>query len=260
MMMKNFLLAVAVMSPSILLAQSPFDGTWKTANDQSKLSQKPIVFALNNGMYDSTSAVPEVHVKADGKDQAVSGQPYDTLAVTEVDAHTVQLVYKKNGKTIREATDTASADGKTLTYKAKSYPQASDQVITTESTLQRVSEAPAGANGVSGSWQIQTWSASDNDLLETYKRNGDELTYSTPTGETWTAKFDGNDYPVKGSYSIDTVSLKEISERQIEISFKRGGKLIGVNTIKVSKKGKKMTSVDESKLTGRVSTYVSVKQ
>jgi hypothetical protein len=258
--MKKLLLALAVLCPSVLLAQSPFDGTWKTIFDQSKLSPKPITFAVNNGNYDATSSVPEIHVKADGQDQPVSGQPFDMIAVKEVDAHTVQFVYKKNGKTIREASDTVSADGKTLTYKSKSYPQASDQIITTEIAFERAAEAPPGANAVSGSWRIQTVSASDNDLLETYKRTGDELTYSTPTGENWTAKPDGTDYPVKGSYRADSVSLKQINPRKIELSYKRGGQLIAVNTITISRDGKKMTAVDESKLTGRVSTYVSEKQ
>ena len=258
--MKKALFVLAVLAPSILFAQSPFDGTWKTIFDQSKISPKPIKFSLNNGMYDAFSTVPEIHVKADGQDQPVSEQPFDTVAVTEVNANTVQFVYKKNGKTIRETGATVSDDGKTLTYKVKSYPSASDQVITTEVTLDRVGEAPAGANATSGSWRVQKLSASDNDLLETYKLTGDELTYSTPTGETWTGKFDGTDYPVKGSYSIDTVSLKQINPQKIQLSFKRGGKLIEVNKITISPDGKKMTAVDKSELTGRVSTYVSEKQ
>jgi len=103
--------------PFVSFGQSPFDGTWKDNLDQSKFSPKPLEFSLNNGAYDCISCVPEVHVKADGSDQAVSGQPYDTLAVKEVDARTVQFIAKKNGKTSWEQTRTASEDGKTETIK-----------------------------------------------------------------------------------------------------------------------------------------------
>jgi hypothetical protein len=258
--MQKLLFAVALLSPSILLGQNPFDGTWKTIFDQSTLSPKPISFSVRKGIYDAFTAVPEIHVKADGQDQAVSGHPYNTVAVTEMDAHNVQIVYKKDGKTIRELTYTVTADGKTLTYKSKSHAPGSDQITTTEATMERVGEAPTGANASSGSWRSQKRSASANELLATYMRSADELTFSKPAGEAWTARLDGKDYPVKGSYSIDAVSLKQINGHEIEVSYKREGKLTEVDKITISTNGRKMTRVVESKLTGRVSIYVAEKQ
>jgi hypothetical protein len=258
--MQKLLLAVAVLFPCILLAQSPFDGTWKTIYDQSILSPKPISFSVSKGTYDAFSAVPEIHVKADGQDQSVRGHPYDTIAVTEIDAHTVRIVYKKNAKTIRELVYSVAADGKSLSYKSKSHPPASDQIITAEATMERVGEIPTGANATSGSWRAQKRSASENDLLTTYRRSGDEMTSSKPTGETWTAKLDGKDYPVTGNYNFDSVSLKQMDAHNLEASYKREGKLIEVDKMTISTDGKRMTRVAESKLSGRVSTYVAEKQ
>jgi hypothetical protein len=259
-MMQKLVLAIAVMIPSLLLAQSAFDGTWKTIYDQSTLSPKPTSFTVASGTYDSSSAVPEIHIKADGQDQSVSGHPYNTIAVTELDPRTVQLVYKKNGKIIRELIYTVTADGKTLTYKSKAYAPASDQITTTEATMERVGECPKGANATSGSWRAQKRSASDNGLLVTFTLSGDELTYSKPTGETWNARLDGKFYPVKGSYNFDSVSLKPLDDHSIEASFKREDKLIEVDKMSVSPDGKKMTRVADSKVSGRVSTYVAEKQ
>jgi hypothetical protein len=258
--MQKLLLAIAVLFPSILLAQNPFDGTWKTIFDQSTLSPKPISFSVSKGTYDAFTAVPEIHVKADGQDQPVSGHPYNTIAVTELDAHTVQVVYKKDGKMMRELIYTVTDDGRTLTYKSKAYSPGGDQITTTEATMERVGEVPTGANATSGSWRSQKRSASENELLATYTRSGDGLTFSKPTGETWTAKLDGKDYPVKGSYRVDAVSLKQLEGNEIEASYKREGKLIEVDKIRISNDGRKMTRVAESKLTGRVSTYVAEKQ
>ena len=258
--MKKFLLMLAVLAPAVMFAQSPFDGTWKVNFDQSKLSQKPYTFSVSNGMYDCSSCSPKINVKADGMDQAVTGQAYDTIAVKEVDPHSIQVVTKKGSKTTMEQTRTASDDGKTLMVKSTTHPQDSDQPITGESTWDRVGKMPGGANATSGSWKVRKASESENGLLDTYKGNGDELTYSNPNGETWTAKMDGKDYPVKGSYGVDSVSLKQVNDSTIQATFKRGGKVIDVDKMTVSPDGKTLTTVTENKLTGRVSTFVEQKQ
>jgi hypothetical protein len=258
--MKKLLLAITLLAPAILFAQSPFDGTWKTDLDKSKFSPKPIMFSVSNGMYECTSCAPQINVKADGMDQSVTGQAYDTIAVKEVDPHSIQVVTKKNGKTTLEQTRSASDDGKTLHVKTTGHPPDSDKPVMSESELERIGKAPAGANATSGSWKIKKVKEEENGLLETYKGNGNELTYSTPTGETWTAKMDGMDNPVKGSNGFDSVSVTQAGNNGIEVSYKRGGQLIEVDKITISADGKTMTNVVEGKLTGRVSTYVSHKQ
>jgi hypothetical protein len=254
-----FLMPV-LLAPTSLFAQSPFDGTWRTNMDQSKFSPKPIVFSTKGATYDCTSCAPQIHVKADGQDQSVSGQSYDTISVHEVDPKSIEIKTKKNGKPVYEQTRTASADGNTLTVKTISYRPDSDQTVTTESTLTRVAKAPAGANGTSGSWRVTKINESENGRTATYKGNGDELTMSTPTGEGYTAKLDGKDYPVKGAYGWNSVSLKQVNDHTIEETDKRDGTVTDVSKMTVSPDGKTMTVVDNSKLTGRTSTYVATKQ
>lgn len=65
--MKKLLCGVVCLFPFLMFAQSPFDGTWKTNMAESKLSQKPYVFSVNNGMYDCESCVPKINIKADGQ-------------------------------------------------------------------------------------------------------------------------------------------------------------------------------------------------
>jgi hypothetical protein len=83
---------------------------------------------------------------------------------------------------------------------------------------------------------------------------------STPTGESWTAKFGGPEQPVKGLYGNYTVSVKKLGDRAIEVTMKRDGKLNSVSKISVSSDGKKMTEVVDNKWTGRISTYIDEKQ
>jgi hypothetical protein len=247
-------------APASSFAQSPFNGTWRTNMDQSKLSPKPYVFSVNGGMYDCSSCSPKIHVKANGQDQPVTGQPYDTISVREVDPKSIVVTTKKSGKTVNEQTRTVSDDGNTLTYKITSHAENSDQTVSVEVTYTRVGKAPAGANGTSGSWRINKAQESENGLTTTYTSSGDELSMSTPTGESYTAKLDGKDYPFKGSYFYNSVSLRRINARTIEEADKRDGKVVYILKMTVSADGKKMTEVVTSKLTGATSTLVAEKQ
>jgi GH15 family glucan-1,4-alpha-glucosidase len=253
-------LMLVLWAPASSFAQSPFDGTWRTNLDQSKLSPKPVVFAVNQGMYDCSSCSPKIHVKADGQDQAVAGQPYDTVSVREVDPKSIATTTKKHGKTLTEQTRTVSDDGNTLTVKVASHPENSDQTVSAEATYTRVGKAPAGANGTSGSWRINKVQESANGLTTTYTSSGDELSMSAPTGESYTAKLDGKDYPVKGAYAYNSVSLKRVDDRTIEETDKRDGKVMYARKMTVAPDGKKMTVVSTYQPTGATSTYVAEKQ
>ena len=250
----------ALVASASLVAESPFDGTWKTNMAQAKISAKPNVFYISQGWYHCVSCAPAVDVAANGEDQTVTGQAYDTISVKEVDPKTISIVTKKGGKVYAEQTRTVSADGKTLTIKNTFHPLNSDQPITTEVTGKLAGIAPAGVHATSGQWVVQKVQESDNGLLVTYKTNGDELTMTTPTGESYAAKFDGNDYPMKGSGSVDTVSLKRIDAHTFEETDKRKGTVIGVDRVTVSSNGKAMTVVSTNKLADRTSTFVASKQ
>jgi len=82
------LFVAALRAPAALLAQSPFDGTWKTNIAAAKLSPKPNVFYLSQGWYHCVSCVPAIDVAANGEDQAVTGQAFDSVSVKEVDPKT----------------------------------------------------------------------------------------------------------------------------------------------------------------------------
>jgi hypothetical protein len=200
------LLALLLLSPAMLLAQSPFDGTWMTKLDTAQFPKKPNSYLLNKGMYECSSCVPKFNVKADGTDQKVTGHPYyDTVAVKVVDDHTVQLTQKKDGKTMFSGTDTVSSDGNTLTTKFTD--QTEDKPVTGEVTSTRVSKGPGGSHAVSGSWRTdKVNSVSDNGLLVTYEGTQDGLKMSDPNGESYDAKFDGKDYPVEGDPGHTVVS------------------------------------------------------
>jgi hypothetical protein len=58
---------------------------------------------------------------------------------------------------------------------------------------------------------------------------------------TFEAKFDGKDYPVTGDPDTDSVSLHRVSQREVILTFKKGGKIVFKNTAIVSRDGKTTT-------------------
>jgi len=259
--MKKLLCVVLWFLPVMLFAQTPFDGTWKTNMAESKLSQKPYEFSVNNGMYDCESCNPKIkNLKADGQDQPVTGQTYDTLAVQVVDANTLHVTGKKAGKPAFEQTRTASPDGKMMTIASTNYPADGSASFKSEAKFTRAGKGPAGSSAVSGSWRIQNVSEDTAGLTNTFKVSGNELSMSTPTGESWQVKFGGEESPVKGIYANETVSVKKLGDRAVEVTYRRDGKVDSIDKLTVSSDGKTMTVVSDSKRFGRTSTFVAEKQ
>jgi hypothetical protein len=62
-----------------------------------------------------------------------------------------------------------------------------------------------------------------------------------PTHNEWTGKFDGKDYPVTGDPSSDTRALKQIDDRTLELTVKKGGKVTMSGRIVLSADGKSRT-------------------
>jgi hypothetical protein len=247
-------------APASSLAQSPFDGTWRINMDQTKISAKLLSFSVNNGMYDCFYCSPQIHARADGQDQPVTGQSFDTISVREIDPRSIVSTTKKSGKTLSERTYTVSGDGNTLTVKIMSHQENGGQPVAEEVTLTRVGMAPAGANGTSGSWRINKVKGIESDLITTYKVSGDELSMSSPTGGSYTAKLDGKDHPAKGEYGYNSVSLRLVNDRTIEETHKLDGKVVEVVKMTVSHDGKRMTLEVTGRSNTPMSTFVAEKQ
>src|SRR6266852_758984 len=62
-----------------------------------------------------------------------------------------------------------------------------------------------------------------------------------PTGTQYTANYDGKDYPVTGSPDYDAVTLKRIDAWTVEMTRKKGGKVVQTVGRVVSKDGTQYT-------------------
>jgi hypothetical protein len=251
----------AVVAPLSAHADSPIAGTWKADVSTAQMPKKPDVFVLKGGMYDCKTCTPAYTIKADGTDQAVSGHPYfDTVAIKVVDPNTIEETDKKSGKVVTTSKTTVSSDGKTATFEFNDSSNTNGAPVTGKGTVKKVAPGPAGSHAVSGSWITTSFdSLSDNGVTVTYKVDGDMLSMSAPTGQSYTAKMDGSDSPFKGDPGITSVSVKMTGHTLVETD-KRNGKMISRTRSTISKDGKSMTVAYYDALHDRTTHYSATKQ
>jgi len=207
----------------------------------------PEEYVLKEGRYRCLSCVPKVDVKADGSEQRVIGNPrFDTIAVRELDASSVDFTFKKEGKPTFACTETVSPDGNTMTEEFTETPTL--QKVTGHAMFVRVSKGPVGSHVLSGSWQMRTVrNTSIAGPITTYQVTSDGLKASAGA-VSFDARFDGKGYPIQGDPS-QTVSLKLIGDDTIEETYKQDGKVLRVTLTTVSKDGKsiRVESIDKQR-------------
>ena len=241
-----FLLAAAPLAS----AQSLFDGTWTL---DPPVPQKPIEYSLANGVFRS-SEWANVEVKADGVDHAVAENDYwDTLNIRQLDPRSVELVAKKAGKTMFMEFTSVSPDGSTLTQVIKDSTES--DTVTIETLAHRLAKGPPDAHAISGSWRAYQTKRSDNGSLITYKCTKQAFSAETPLGERYTAKFDGNFYPVENDPALTLIAAKMLNPNTVELTHKRKDKIVSIARMTVAPDGKSIHVVLENKDSGATMNY-----
>lgn len=122
-----------------------------------------------------------------------------------------------------------------------------------------VAQAAPPADPVLGTWKL-------NAKMSTFTpgpgwQSQTRVYEATPTGVsvTWTGvdagggsmqvsytyRYDGRDYPMKGSASYDTLNAVRVDDRTVRSEEKRDGKIVGIAVRSVSADGKRLTITDQ---------------
>ena len=235
-----------------------FNGTWKTDLSTLEINAKPDQILLQGGQFSCPTCLPPLTVAADGTMHAVTGRPYaDHISVKVDDDHNVTRINQKNGKTTGTVKYSVSADGNTLNIDFNDT--SGTKPVTGSYSESRVGPAPAGAHAVSGSWKAaKPNNVSDEGLTMTLNLDGDTLHMSNPTGQSYDAKLDGSDTPIKGDIGGTVASLTKNGDSIVETD-KRDGKVVSVTTMTPGSDGK-LHVVSEDKRDGSSSKFDMNKQ
>lgn len=245
------LIALLLLSTATSFGQSLFDGTWLFA---VQLPQEPAVYLLAKGTFHCSGCLANMEIKADGDDHKVAETAYwDTVNLQIVDAHTVEFIAKKAGKTTFTEVDAVSPDGTTLTQLVKDTTEA--ETVTIGTRNRRIKKGPAGAHAISGSWRAYKTNRSRNGSIIQYKCTADGFRAETPLGERFYAKFDGKDYPVEDDPGHTMVSAKLVSPDTVELTSKRNGKVVAIKHMSVVPGGKSLHVILENKEGNTTTTF-----
>jgi len=249
-----------LMGGSRLTAPAAIEGTWKIDRHTIHLPAKSIDLLVQGGKFECKSCDPPFTVKADGSDQTMTGMPAsDTIAVKVLDARSIEQTRKKYGRVVSVEKMTVSADWKTATLAI------SDHTLTLTETstinLTRAGIGPEGSHEVSGSWKETGFAdIPDSKLLFTYQVQGQMVSKSTPSGESYTASLDGS--PTTSDVGSETrnLSIRAIGNNTLEETSKHNGKVVDVQTLVLAPNGKTMTITDKNLVDGTTSSMVAIKQ
>jgi hypothetical protein len=258
--MNRFVLSALLLAPTTVLAASAFDGTWKARMDSIQVSGKPDVYVIADGTYSCPSCDPPVEkVPADGAWHKLSGHAYyDELRVRVVDAHTVEFSQRQHGKEVGSNTMQVAADGQSLSGKFTSYQ--GTKPATGSYREKRVAAGPAGAHALSGSW-LQDQMSDGNDALRTvnYAMTAESFSMHA-NGQSYEAKFDGQQYPINGDPGNTKVTLKKIDAHTVQETDYREGKVVDEIRLAAAEDGKTLQLTDKDVAHGQTINATLEKQ
>jgi hypothetical protein len=245
--------------PAVALAGSAFNGTWSARLDSVKVSGKPDVYELSGGNYVCSSCDPKINVPADGAWHKVTGHDYyDEMMVKVVSPHSIEITQRLAGKTAGSDTIEVSADGNTLSGKFIGYQ--GEQPVKGSYSEKRVAAGAAGAHAISGSW-MQDQMSEGNDALRmvSYGMTPDGFTMNS-NGQSYEAKFDGKQYPVKGDPGHTMVTLKRVDDHTVTETDYRKGKITDEIRLAAAPDGKTLDMTDKDVVHGQTVTMTMDKQ
>jgi hypothetical protein len=247
-----------LLTPLLGLGQSQFSGTWKIDVSTLQVPQKKDSYLLQNGMFECRACVPPTRIRADGTDQAIPDGNTSSLKI--IDDYHVEEIRKKDGEVLGREKVAISPDGNTMTVNWTDSSQPGSEPKTGTLTAKRIAAAPAGAHLVSGSWLEENEHASEDQEQWTFNVHGGEITMTEPDEQTYTAKLDGTEAPVKGNPDANRVSVRLLDKNRLQETFKSEGKVVEINTMTISADGKTIHYVKEYKLQGTTAKFVARKE
>ena len=249
---------VLLLLGGVSAGQSPFDGSWVNKAGE-RFPEGPLSYSLSGETFRCSCAIGDIEIKADGDDHKTGETAYwDTLNVQAVDAHTVVLIAKKVGRTMFTEIDSVSQDGNTLTQMVKDTTEA--ETVTIETQSHRIEAEPGDSHTISGKWKAFKASRSLNGSLIKYTCTKDSFRAESPLGERYTAKFDGNFYPVEDDPGHTMVSAKLLDPRTVELTSKRNGKIVSISRLSVAPDGNSIHTIFENADSGGKTVFDFEKQ
>jgi len=234
-------------------AGDPRIGTWKLISADSSLNPPRVLSIAHagKGVQVKISGV-NIEFKSgwDGHDNHVQNIPaFNQIVMRRIGKDQAEIKEKKNGALVATLHDKLSTDRKELTTTTV-QPGREDQITVWE----RSGGAHDAGNPFIGEW-TQDFSKTRlrQGLVIKIEPNGNGVHFAGDF--SYTANFDGRDYPLKDSRN-DTVAVALIDPHTVNSTYKRGDDVAEQDRWVVSADGQQMTMTN----TGTLGTGERIKE
>jgi len=221
-----------------LIAQSPWNGTWKLNQAKSHMTGDTYTLTKSADKYHYDGGSVQYDYACDGKDYPTFGG--ETVSCEESPT-TLDSTYKQNGKLVQTTSRQLDAAGKTYT-STSTYMRPDGGKTVTKTTFTRVGQG----TGMAGTWK-RAATSSDHVGTFTMQVNGNSVHYASPEEHaTWDGTLDGTPAPVKGPDIPNGLMVSEKLEAPNKMVSEAaiGGKVIGRAEDTLSADGKSFTEIN----------------
>jgi len=245
--------------PSLGVAQSVFNGTWKADPGSFKNSSNN-TSVLKDGVYSCKSCTPPYQLKADGKFHKVAGQSgFDMEAIQVIDDRTVRQTRMKDGKKVGNMSFSVAPDGQAGTETFHSFHNG--HTMKGQVTLTRVAPGPAGSHATSGTWRLQHVDVSaSSDITATYNIEDESVEFSDSMGYSYLAKLNGIKVQIHGDDPGEMVSVAMPDPHTLVETYWKKDKAEGGAVTIVAPDDSSAKVVSYNLKDGSVSSYTMTKQ
>jgi hypothetical protein len=221
-----------------------FVGTWREDESKRQMGQAQMIFrrSASGGVEEvrGGEAQPQVQqVVFDGKPHQIEDQNRNSITWRQSDANTFERVLANKAGVITTRRIRISADGKTLTEATERKTTDGRTVVTTV-TFQRAS---GDATGLVGRWRGQSYKSTNPGQVRYERVGANALKFSNDVGDSYTLTFDDKPVTMTGAAVISgsMIAAKMTDDRTIETTSSRFGT--------VTARGKRVLSPDGRTLT-----------
>ena len=160
-----------------------------------------------------------------------------------------------------DSIDTLAPDGRTMSTSWTTTDNAKGETITGKGVMARTSPAPMGAHATSGGWRrTNDAQLSDQVLTLMLKMDGNALTMTQPTGETYTAVVGGAMVPLQGDTANTMVKVTRGGPMTLVETDYRGGKPVSRFTMIAQPGGKTMKFIGTDLKANATSEFTGIRQ
>jgi hypothetical protein len=240
--MMRVLLFVALLGPTLALADIPMAGTWVMQPESTTFGEThPLDLMIERGGFRRSGCGTPIEVPTDGTDTPVKDQPlFDTLAVKIVNQRRVDIVQKLAGRLVWKGVYTVSKDQSSMVVQF--HDARASTAVSGSIQYLRQGNLLSGAHALSGVWRPEKLTQlSTNATMLTIQENAQGVAVKWGDGRSAESPINAQYYPMNGYLPGAQISILRPRPDMLAMNREQGVVPVEIVRASVSQDGQTLT-------------------